>query len=174
MIDTARLVLRQYSEADRVAFRAMMADPESTQDYGAPFDTAQADALFERRRGQIETHGIGKWAVERREDGAFLGFVGPSEIYPTLPVAPGLEMGWRLVRAAWGHGYATEAARAALIDAFARTNAAEIVAFTQPGNARSLAVMDRLGLARDAARDFLYETGLPAVMFVARRADWIA
>lgn len=173
MIETARLILRQFREADRAPFRVMMADPVVMHDYPAPFSTEAADAYFERRRGQIAAHGFGKWAVERREDGAFVGFVGPSEIHPSLPLASGLEMGWRLVRAAWGQGYATEAARASLIDGFRRTGAEAIIAFTQLTNARSLAVMDRLGLERDAGRDFVFETGVPAVVYVARRAAWL-
>jgi len=174
MIETARLILRQYCDADRAPFRAMMADPEVMHDYPAPFSAEEADAYFERRRGQIAAHGFGKWAIERRADGAFLGFVGVSEAYPELPVAPALEIGWRLVKGAWGEGYASEAARAALIDAFERTGAAEIIAFTLTTNERSLSVMRRLAMSRDPARDFVFETGLPAVVFVTRRAAWVA
>jgi ribosomal-protein-alanine N-acetyltransferase len=172
MIVTARLILRQYRESDRAAFRAMMADPEVNRDGGGPLAPSDADALFARRGDHIAAHGFGKWALENRADGAFLGFVGVTTIWPGLPVAPGREIGWRMVRAAWGHGYATEAARASLRDVFARTATDEVISFTQPENARSLAVMPRVGLARDASRDFLYETGLPAVVFAARRADW--
>jgi ribosomal-protein-alanine N-acetyltransferase len=77
-----------------------------------------------------------------------------------------------MVRAAWSHGYATEAAKAALADVFARTDADEVISFTLPTNMRSLAVMARLGLTRAASRDFLYETGLPAVVFVAPRSRY--
>ena len=104
MIETARLILRPYREADRAPFRAMMADPDVMHDYPAPFSAEEADAYFERRRGQIAAHGFGKWAIERRADGDFLGFVGVSEAYPTLPVAPSPEIGWRLVRGAWAKG----------------------------------------------------------------------
>ena len=172
MIETERLILRQYREDDRGAFRAMMADPEVMHDWPAPFTEAEADRYFERRRGQVAAAGFGKWAVERRADRTFLGFVGASEAYPALPIAPALEVGWRLARHAWGGGYATEAARAALADVFARTDVAEVVSFTSPANDRSLAVMRRLGLGRASARDFLYETGLPAVVFLATRAAW--
>jgi ribosomal-protein-alanine N-acetyltransferase len=89
-------------------------------------------------------------------------------------VAPGLEIGWRLVRDAWGQGYASEAARAALADIFAHTDADEVISFTLPTNTRSLAVMARLGLTRDPGRDFAYETGNPAVVFVAPRIRYAA
>src|SRR6266850_2934402 len=64
------------------------------------------------------------------------------------------EIGWRLIREAWGHGYATEAARAALIDVFRRVKLIEVLAYTDAQNIRSQAVMRRLGLSRDASRDF--------------------
>ena len=71
-----------------------------------------------------------------------------------MPNAPGVEIAWRLGRAWWGRGFATEAARAALQDGFDRCGLDEVIAFTATGNARSQAVMQRLGMTRDAAADF--------------------
>jgi RimJ/RimL family protein N-acetyltransferase len=173
MIETARLILRQYQEADRAALRAMLADPEVMHD-SEPMTLDEADTFFERRRSQIETDGFGKWALERRSDGAFLGMTGVSRAWPGLPISPALDAGWRLDRAAWGFGYAAEAARAAITHTFQLTDAAEILAFTAPTNQRSLAVMLRLGFRRDAARDFTYETGLPAVLYAMAKRDWAA
>jgi RimJ/RimL family protein N-acetyltransferase len=173
MIETARLILRPYREADRAPFHAMVADPEVMHD-SAPMTPAEADVFFARRRDQIENDGFGKWAIERRADGGFLGFAGVSHAYHGLPIAPALEVGWRLARHAWRHGYAAEAARASITDTFQRTGAAEILSFTLPTNTRSLAVMQRLGFRRDAARDFTYETGLPAVVYAMARTDWNA
>ena len=172
MIETARLTLSPLSEAERAPFVAMCGDPEVMHDYPAPDDEAAAHARFDRYAERHARDGFGKWALRRKDDGAFLGLCGVSPIWGTLPPAPGLEIGWRMVRAAWGHGYATEAARASLADIFARTDAAEVISFTLPTNTRSLAVMARLGLTRDASRDFLYETGLPAVVFVAPRSRY--
>ncbi len=172
MIETARLTLSAWTEAERAPFVAMCADPEVMHDYPAPEDAATAGARFDRYIAAQARDGFGKWAVRRKADGAFLGWCGVSPIWPTLKPAPGLEIGWRVVRAAWGHGYASEAARAALADIFARTDAAEVISFTLPTNTRSMAVMARLGLTRDAARDFTYETGKPAVVFVAPRSRY--
>ena len=172
MIETARLTLAAWSEAERAPFVAMCADPEVMHDYPAPDDETAANARFDRYAAAQARDGYGKLALRRKDDGAFIGSCGVSPIWPTLAPAPGLEIGWRLVRAAWGRGYATEAALAALADAFARTDAEEVISFTSPTNGRSLAVMRRLGLARDASRDFLYETGLPAVVFVAPRSRY--
>jgi RimJ/RimL family protein N-acetyltransferase len=174
MPQTARLRLEAWTEAERAPFVAMCADPEVMHDYPAPDDDAAANARFDRYAAAMRRDGFGKWALRRKDDGAFLGFCGVSPIWPTLACAPGLEIGWRMVRTAWGHGYATEAARAALADVFARTDAAEVISFTLPTNARSLAVMARLGLDRDARRDFLYETGNPAVVFAAPRIRYAA
>jgi RimJ/RimL family protein N-acetyltransferase len=172
MIETARLTLSPWTEAERAPFTAMCADPEVMHDYPAPEDVAAAGARFDRYAAAILRDGFGKWALRRKDDGAFLGLCGVSPIWPTLAPAPGLEIGWRMVRAAWGLGYASEAARAALADVFARTDAAEVISFTLPTNTRSLAVMARLGLDRDASRDFFYETGNPAVVFVAPRSRY--
>jgi RimJ/RimL family protein N-acetyltransferase len=172
MIETPRLILRQYREADRPALRAMLADPEVMHD-SEPMTAEEADTFYKRRHGQIESDGFGKWAVERRADGAFLGLTGVSKAWPGLPIAPALDVGWRLIRSAWGAGYASEAARAAIVWTFERTGATEILSFTLPTNERSLAVMRRLGLVRDETRDFRYETGLPAVVYAARREDWL-
>jgi len=174
MIETARLTLSAWTEAERAPFVAMCADPEVMHDYPAPEDAATASARFDRYAAALARDGIGKWALRRKDDGAFLGLCGVSPIWPTLAPAPGLEIGWRMVRAAWGHGYATEAALAALAEVFARTDAEEVISFTLPTNTRSLAVMARLGLDRDASRDFTYETGLPAVVFVAPRSRYAA
>jgi RimJ/RimL family protein N-acetyltransferase len=172
MIETARLVLSAWTEAERAPFLEMTTDPEVMVDYSEPFTPSVAEERFERHLASLGRDGFGKWALRRREDNAFIGYCGVSPIWPSLAPAPGLEIGWRMVRNAWGHGYATEAARAALTDVFERTAAPEVLSYTGPTNARSLAVMVRLGLERDASRDFDYEDERPAVVFVARRGDW--
>jgi ribosomal-protein-alanine N-acetyltransferase len=172
LIETARLSLSAWTEAEREPYAAMCADAEVMHDYPAPFTAEEANARFDRHKAAFLRDGFGKWALRRNADAAYLGYCGVSPIWPTLAPAPGLEIGWRLVRSAWGAGYASEAARAALADLFARTDAAEVLSYTLSTNLRSQAVMRRLGLARDEALDFFYETGLPAVVFVARRADW--
>lgn len=167
MIETERLSLCGWTEAEREPFLGMCADPEVMHDYGGAWDRAYANEKFERYVAAHQRDGFGKWAIRRKSDAAFLGWCGVSPIWPTLAPAPGLEIGWRLVRSAWGAGYATEAARASLADIFARTDAAEVISFTSPSNKRSLAVMVRLGLTRAESRDFLFEDGNPGLVFVA-------
>ncbi|HEY1426227.1 MAG TPA: GNAT family N-acetyltransferase [Caulobacteraceae bacterium] len=174
MIETARLALSAWTQAERDPFIAMCADPEVMHDYGGAWDRARAEQRFERHLTAFARNGCCKWVLRDKSSGGFLGYCGLDPTWPTLPVAPGLEIGWRLNRAAWGQGYATEAARAALTDIFARTDAAEVISFTSPTNARSLAVMARLRLIRDASRDFVHESGDPAVVFVAPRSRYAA
>ncbi|MBN9090182.1 MAG: GNAT family N-acetyltransferase [Reyranella sp.] len=147
---TARLTLRPWREADRPAFAALNADPEVAADLGGPLARAASDAKLDRYRPTFERHGFGRLAIEDAQQ-VFAGYAG---VMPSTPGHPHTEIGWRLVRAAWGKGYASEAARAVLEDAFARLGIRELLAYTAADNARSQAVMARLAMRRDPARDF--------------------
>jgi RimJ/RimL family protein N-acetyltransferase len=105
-------------------------------------------------RERWAAEGFGLWAVERQADGRFLGFTGLAAPTFKAHFTPCVEVGWRFAVEAWGHGYATEAARAALRFGFENLDLAEIVSFTVPANTRSRAVMERLGMTRDPADDF--------------------
>lgn len=153
MIETERLILRDFRDEDRDAFAALNADPEIYSWLSGPISRAASDAMVDRIRASIAEHGFGFWAVERKSDGAFLGFDG-LERADDMPFGPVVEIGWRLARSAWGAGYATEAARAALAWGFAHLDVDEIVSFTARGNVRSEAVMRRIGMRRDPNRDF--------------------
>jgi RimJ/RimL family protein N-acetyltransferase len=158
IIQTQRLRLRPWLESARDAFAAMNADPEVMVDYPRPLDRAQSDAKLDRYAAAFEGLGYCRWALETL-DGAFVGYTGVMPAHQGHPLGPHHEMGWRLVRAAWGNGYATEAARAALDDVFRRVGLSEVLAYTAPDNARSQAVMARLGLQRDQERDFTANDG---------------
>lgn len=152
-VETTRLVLRRWDDADRLPFAAMNADPEVMRYFPAPMTGPESDALVDRIEEHFDTYGYGLWALERRDDGAFLGFTGLATVRPELPFAPALEVGWRLTRTAWGHGFATEAALEALRVGF-ESGHAEIVSFTAVANAPSRRVMERLGMRRDPDDDF--------------------
>jgi len=116
----------------------------------------ESDARLDRFAAAFHQHGICRWVVESRS-GEFLGYTGIMPSWPDHPLGAHMEIGWRLRRRAWGCGYATEAAEAALADAFGRVGLTEVLAHTGPDNLRSRAVMSRLRLQRDPARDYTYE-----------------
>jgi RimJ/RimL family protein N-acetyltransferase len=151
----------------------MHADPEVMADAGGPLNRTTSDAKCDRYAAAFEQYGFTRWAVESLE-GSFLGYAGVMPARPGHPLGPHADIGWRLVRSAWGHGYATEAAKAALQDAFTRCGLTEVLAYAAPDNPRSLAVMDRLRLQRDPSRDFTAEYGEVGIwrglVWVGRRA----
>lgn len=128
----------------------MNADPEVMRFYTASYSREESDAFVDRAERQFDEHGYGLWAVEIPHEAPFIGYVG-LWIHPYFP-AP--EVGWRLDKAHWHKGYATEAARAAIKDGFERVGLTEIVSFTTPLNVPSVRVMERLGMTHNPADDF--------------------
>lgn len=171
MLETERLILRRWRSGDREPWAAMNADPEVMGYYERRLTVAESDARIERLEQHFDDHGFGEYAVERRADGVFLGMVGLATLEAPIPLAPGVEAGWQLARHAWGQGYATEAARAAMDDGFARLGLKEIVAFTATTNLPSQAVMDRIGMTRRPDLDFDHPM-LPEGHILRRHLVW--
>lgn len=162
-LTTTRLRLRPWREGDVEAFAALNADPQVMEHFPAPLSAAESAAAAARIAAHFERHGFGMWVVEAAGV-SFAGVVGlmiPGFAVPFAAPAPCVEVGWRLARACWGRGYATEAARASVAFGFDSLGLDEIVSFTTPGNVRSRRVMERLGMIRDPAEDFDHP-GLPA------------
>ena len=153
MISTERLMLRRWRDDDREPFAAMNADAEVVEHLQGPLSRERSDDFLDRIEAHWAEHGWGLWAIEVPSVARFIGYVG---LWPAdfLPSGPAVEVGWRLAREHWGHGYATEAAREALRFGFEVVGLDEIVSFTVPQNARSRAVMERIGLVRDLGGDF--------------------
>ena len=168
-IETPRLVLRPWLEADRDAFAALHADPAVMWDYGGSLPRDMCDQKFDRYRAAFDGHGYGRWLVETLA-GEVVGYVGNMPSRPDHTLGPHVDIGWRLAQSAWGQGYATEAARAALDDAFGRCGLTEVLAYTAPDNLRSQAVMQRLALRRDESRDYTGHDGVK----VRRTWGWVA
>lgn len=154
VLETPRLFLRRWRDEDRSPFADLNADPVVMEHFPAPLSPAESDALVDRITAGLEARGWGLWAVEVRETGAFIGFVGLNPATFDAPFTPAVEVGWRLAHDAWGRGYATEGARAALDVGFDQNGLDEIVSFTTHGNVRSRRVMERLGMRHDPADDF--------------------
>jgi len=153
-IETERLRLRRWREADHAPFAALNADPRVLVHLPGPLTREQSDTWIARIEEHFERHGFGLWAVEVRDGAPFVGYVGLAVPRFEAFFTPCVEIGWRLAAEHWGHGYATEAARAALAFGFERAGLAEIVSFTVPDNVRSRRVMERIGMTRDPAEDF--------------------
>jgi RimJ/RimL family protein N-acetyltransferase len=147
---TPRLRLRGWEAADEAPMAAINRDPEVTRYLNRPVDEDAVAAFFALMTGHWVEHGFGPYALEERDGenaGRFIGFVGIA--YPAyLPeVATRPELGWRLARAAWGRGLASEAARAVRDHAFADLGFEELIAVIHPDNARSQRLAAGLGMA---------------------------
>ena len=156
-LETGRLVLRGWRDTDRAPFAALALDPEVMR-YLPPLDRAQSDAVVDRMIAMQAGHGHCFWALERREDARLRGFCG---VAPPRDPLREHEIGWRLERAAWGQGYAHEAAEATLAWAWRELAVPTIVAITVHDNRRSWSLMKRLGMVRMPDEDFEHPA-LPA------------
>jgi len=140
---------------------------------------AESDSFADRIDAHFKDHGFGLWAVEVPGKANFIGFVGLSVPGFDAHFMPAVEVGWRLDKAYWGSGFATQAAHAAVTDGFVRVGLAEIVSFTTPANIRSIRVMERLGMTHYSADDFEHPR-LPEhhrlrqhVLYRLSRAAWL-
>ena len=122
----------------------MSADREVMRHLGSghPLNRAQSWAEVAVHIGHWQLRGYGQWALERKEDGASIGRAG----LWNPPGWPGLEVGWKLARHAWGQGYATEAGRASIEWTWENLDAPELISIIHPGNAASIRVAERLGM----------------------------
>lgn len=154
VLRTERLVLRPWRPADRDSLWRMQSNP-ATMEFLMPVpDRAASDAVADRAEAHFARHGFGLWVVEAPGATDFAGYAGLVHVPYDEHFTPAVEIGWRFDPAFWGHGYATEAARAALGFGFQTLGLEEIVAITVPANRRSRAVMERLGMTRDEDGDF--------------------
>lgn len=163
LIETERLRLRPMEMSDLDEFVALHADPEVTE-FIRPLDRTAAEERLRRDEVEWRERGHGLFAVLDRESGAFLGRCGLKH----WPQFGETELGWALQRVAWGHGYATEAARACLGWGFGDLDVPYLTAMIDPGNIRSVRVAERLNMA--PLRDDLL-LGDPVVVYSLDRED---
>lgn len=150
----ARVLLRDWTDQDLAPFATLNADPDVMRHYPARLSRAQSDAFAGRIRETLRRDGHGLWALEIPGVAQFAGYVGLAVPSFTAAFTPRHEIGWRLARAHWGHGYASEAARLAAGFAFQTLELAELVSFAAHTNIRSQRVMQRLGMTHDPRDDF--------------------
>lgn len=175
---TDRLWLRRWQASDRPLFAELNADPRVMEFFPSPLSRSESDARVDRIEAHFEQHGFGLWAVEIPGISPFAGFIGVSIPRFEAPFTPCIEIGWRLDRAHWNQGYATEGARAALAFAFRWLQAEEVVSSTVPANLRSRRVMEKIGMTHAASDDFdhpLLSEGHPLrrhVLYRLPRGRW--
>jgi RimJ/RimL family protein N-acetyltransferase len=138
--------MRRWRESDRAPYAALNADPDTMRYFPATLDRAASDAMVDRIESRFDEQGFGLWALEVADGAEFVGFTGLNPMPDGVPGAGGIEVGWRLARHAWHHGYATEAAVAAVEVGFSGFGLAEIWSMTSVLNEPSQAVMRRLGM----------------------------
>ncbi|NKM22480.1 GNAT family N-acetyltransferase [Rhizobium laguerreae] len=178
MIETDRLKLRDWREADKSLLSVIHADPEVMQFLGGT-KTASETSDFVDQLTQLSEGGEPTfWATERIDDGSLIGAVGLHWLGDDFPFGPALEVGWRLGRDYWGKGYATEAARAVLDYAFGTLDVPRVYAFTALKNKRSEIVMQRLGMTRVEGGEFPHPDYLPTdpsamhMLYIAEKTIW--
>jgi RimJ/RimL family protein N-acetyltransferase len=156
MIETERLTLRPWCEADKPAFHDIINTPAMMAHFGGVAPRESIDALVDMMIEAERRDGCSMWAVDWRETGALVGICGVriQRSDETLPVYGELEIGWRIAEACWGQGVAREAAEASLAWAWANTEAPRVAAWTSTGNRRSWGLMERLGMVRTPELDF--------------------
>lgn len=155
--ETERLIIRPWRPGDRDDYLANCNNDVVTAHLGGPASVEDADASLARIAKSQDENGFCLWAVERKQDGAFLGYCGlkPTNLADS-PVEGEIEIGWRLRSDAWGQGYASEAATAVLDWAWANLGVGRIVSFTVPANRGSWGVMERIGMKRCPDLDFAH------------------
>ncbi|MDQ0320826.1 RimJ/RimL family protein N-acetyltransferase [Pararhizobium capsulatum DSM 1112] len=155
--ETERLLIRNWRDTpqDRALFHEINSDPEVMAFFPRQRTRAECGPLLEEARRRIEETGLGFFALALREGDQPIGFCGLNQPdrEPILPAGT-VEIGWRLARPHWGKGYMTEAGNALLRHGFLELGLPEIVSFAVAQNERSTAVMRRLGMHHDTARDF--------------------
>jgi RimJ/RimL family protein N-acetyltransferase len=179
MIETERLRLRDWREADKEPFHRHCNTPAVMRWLGGVKTREVYDAVIDRLAGWQESYGHTFWAVERKADGELLGFCG-------LKIANGnnssvlgeVEVGWRLREDSWGKGYAREAATASLDFAFDKLGVERVIALTVDGNEASRGLMKRLGMRRREDLDYVDpqwpETMNPVIVYEIERQGWRA
>lgn len=155
IIETPRLLLRNWQEDDRAFFHEINSDPEVMEFFPALRSREESDALMDRIVAMINDDSFGFYALQEKNTGDVVGFTGlmRTDLEPFMPKGV-LEIGWRLARRYWGKGYVTEAALASLAYAFNERGQDEVVSFAVHNNHRSTSVMQRIGMVNDPKRDF--------------------
>jgi RimJ/RimL family protein N-acetyltransferase len=166
VLETERLLLREWREADVDEYAAICADPDVMRYLGGkPFTRLETWRHMAFLIGHWHLRGFGHWAVEEKESGRLIGRMG----FFDPDGWPGFEIGWTLGRASWGKGYATESAKVALEYAFTEMDRDHVISLIQPANSASIAVAERLGETYEGETELM---GVPVSIYGISRERW--
>jgi RimJ/RimL family protein N-acetyltransferase len=154
MVESDRLLLRNWEKRDREPFARLNADARVMEFFPACLSRAESDFMVDRMEEHFREHGFGLWAAELREERLFIGFVGLAVPKFEAHFTPCVEIGWRLAADYWGRGLATEGAQVVVRHAFEALKLEALVSFTVPANLRSRRVMEKIGMTHRPSDDF--------------------
>ncbi len=154
ILETKRLILREWKDEDIPAFAAMNQDPKVMEFFPSTLTPEESESRVDWQRCHFKEHGFCCFAVELKATGEFIGFVGLSIPIFKAHFTPCIEVGWRIASQHWNQGYATEAARAILRAAFEKYGLKEVVSFTAETNKPSIRIMEKLGMRHNPEDDF--------------------
>lgn len=146
-IETSRLRLRDWQESDLEPFCQLNADEQVMKFFPKTLSTEETNAFYKAIVAEFNECGFGWYAVETKENGDFIGFIGFHKATFQADFTPCIEIGWRLKKEAWGHGYATEGATACLEYGFNTLGFKEVYSFTAEINTPSKNVMQKIGMS---------------------------
>lgn len=182
ILETTRLIIRNWRQEDRDLFFEINSDPDVMAFFAFRRSRDESNAMMDLVSTMISETGLGFYCLELKETGEPLGFCGLAQtnLEPFFPHGT-IEIGWRMARRHWGKGYASEAAGELLRHGFDTLELPEIVSFAVSDNHRSTAVMKRIGMMRDPARDFDHPRVpdtqprlKPHVVYALNKPKWIA
>ena len=173
MIETERLLLRGWRDGDVEPYARLCADPEVMRFIGdgSTLTLEQSAEQISRFLRHWEERGFGLWALEERESGAFVGFAGLVHQEEWTEGEHRTEVGWRLDRAFWGRGFATEAAKASVYHGLEHIGLERIISIIQPENGASRRVAEKAGLT---LRGETRWRDTPVVWYAIDRGEWEA
>ena len=171
VLETERLILRPFAIDDFDAFAAMYADPrvaEFVTEDGKPLSRFSAWRAFATIVGHWTLRGFGLFAVVERATGTFVGRIGPWQ-----PEGwPDFEIGWTLRSECWGRGYATEAVKRCIENAFTELDRSHISSFIAPENMRSIHVAERVGERLEGETVLPHMPDRKVLQYGVSRSDW--
>jgi [ribosomal protein S5]-alanine N-acetyltransferase len=166
-LETARLLLREFCEADAEAFHELHRDPAVTRYTGdgpvTSVDHAR-DILLAHPIADYRKYGFGRWACVLKASGQLIGFAGLKYLDDLKEV----DVGYRLAPAHWGAGLATEATRALIRYGFEKLGLKQILGLVDPENLASVRVLQKAGLTADGMIEF---RGSIVARYVIKSAD---